>query len=152
MFCESFNVRVLIPVLTAFCLFINKWIYYCYYWQFKKKNAKHPQDDNHKISHAHCSWSQQSAEDGTLHNHQWLEHFVRYFRTGAGLARTADIEWLVLTHPVQISILQHTPSLLIQWIEVGFQSVLRWETLTLAHGVCSATQLGYQFLPSPLYL
>jgi len=85
MFCECFCVRVLIPVLTAFRLFMNKRIYYCYYWQTdssQRINAEHPKDDNyHKISHAHCSWSQQSAEDGTLHKHQWLEHFVRHFCT-----------------------------------------------------------------------
>jgi len=35
----------------------------------------------HKISHAHYSWSQQSAEDGTLHKHQWLDHVFRHFCT-----------------------------------------------------------------------
>jgi len=81
--CECFCVRILIPVLTAFCLFMNKWIYYCYYWQIDSSQRRilNTQHDNyHKIIHAHCSWSQQSAEDGTLHKHQGLEHFVRHFR------------------------------------------------------------------------
>jgi len=30
-FCECFCVCELIPVSTAFCLFMNKLIYYCYY-------------------------------------------------------------------------------------------------------------------------
>ena len=31
MFCDFFYVRVLILVLTVSCLFMNKWIYYCYH-------------------------------------------------------------------------------------------------------------------------
>jgi len=42
MFCECYCVRVLIPVLTAFCLFMNKWMYYCYYWQTDSSQRRMP--------------------------------------------------------------------------------------------------------------
>ena len=71
MFCECFYVRILIPVLTAFCLFMNKRICYCYYWQIDSSQRRMPNTQKMTII---TKLAMHTAHD---HNSQLkMEHFA----------------------------------------------------------------------------